>query len=85
MASSASPPAVPVAVAVLAQPVVIHPLALRHARPQVVVGAGEVTDPAVALSDDARQSVPADAVLVTYAGGVKDEGIHPTTAFVIFS
>ena len=73
---------------IFAEPVVIDALALCNARPQVVVSAGEMTDPVVAFSDDARQSVSADAVLVTDTNGVKDEGIHPTTAFdptVIFS
>ena len=81
MLNSASPPAVPVAVTVLSQPVVIHALALCNTNPQVVVDAGEVADPVVAFSDDVWESAPADAVLVADTNGVKDEGIHPVTAF----
>ena len=81
MLNSASPPAVPVAVTVLSQPVVIHALALCNTNPQVVVDAGEVADPVVAFSDDVWESAPADAVLVADTNGVKNEGIHPVTAF----
>merc|ERR1711931_34613 len=87
--SSTSPPAVSVAVTVFAEPVVIHTLALCNTHPQVVVNAGEMTNPVVAFSDDVWKSVSADAVLVTDTNGVKYEGIHPMTAFdlaeVIFS
>ena len=89
MTSSTSPPAVSVAVTVFAEPVVIDTLALCNTHPQVVVNAGEMTNPVVAFSDDKWKFVFADAVLVADTNGVKYEGIHPTTAFdlaeVIFS
>lgn len=74
---------------VFAEPVVIHTLALCNTHPQVVVNAGEMTNPVVAFSDDVWKSVSADAVLVADTNGVKYKGIHPMTAFdlaeVIFS
>ena len=70
MASSASPPTVSVAVTIFAEPVVIDAFALCNTHPQVVVNAGEMTNPDVAFSDDNRKSMFADAVLVTDTNGV---------------